>query len=110
MKYVCAVPADQKGPSSLVRSQNLRWGSDEFVYGSVLEVIEITVAQIIGLLVLKICALSTVFALGLHTRWKDVTYLLSKPGLLARSCLAMFVLTPLIAVLLVLGGPWCRRR
>jgi BASS family bile acid:Na+ symporter len=59
-----------------------------------------SVGQIIGLLV-KICALSTVFALGLNTHWKDVTYLLGKPGLLARSCLAMFVITPLIAVLLV---------
>jgi len=61
-------------------------------------------AQIIGLLV-KACALSTVFALGLKTNWKDVTYLLYKPGLLSRSLVAMYVLTPLIAVLLVLVVP-----
>lgn len=58
-------------------------------------------AQIVGLLV-KACAFSTVFALGLNTNWKDVTYLLYKPGLLSRSLVAMYVLTPLIAVLLVL--------
>lgn len=59
-----------------------------------------SVAQIIGLLV-KACALTTVFALGLNTSWKDVGYLLHKPALLLRSLIAMYVLTPLIAVLLV---------
>ena len=58
-------------------------------------------AQIIGLLI-KVCALSTIFSLGLNTNWKDIIYLLYKPGLLSRSLIAMFVLTPLIAVLLVL--------
>jgi len=60
-----------------------------------------SVVQIVGLLI-KICAFSTVVALGLNTYWRDVTYLLSKPGLLLRSLLAMFVLTPLIAVILVI--------
>lgn len=65
---------------------------------------QMSVAQIVGLLV-KVCALSTVFALGLHTSWKDVTYLFSKPGLFLRSILAMYVLTPLIAVLLAIAAP-----
>jgi len=60
------------------------------------------VAQIIGLLV-KLSILSTVFALGLNATWADVTYLLRRPGLFARSFLAMYLLTPLAAVLLVLG-------
>ena len=58
-------------------------------------------AQIVRLMI-KVCALSTVFALRLDTNWKDVTSLLHKPGLLSRSLFAMYVLTPLIAVLLVL--------
>ncbi|MGO9039617.1 MAG: bile acid:sodium symporter family protein [Steroidobacteraceae bacterium] len=63
-----------------------------------------SVAQIVGLLV-KACVLSTVFALGLNTRWKDLTHLFSTPGLFLRSLLAMYVLTPLIAVVLALAAP-----
>ena len=61
-----------------------------------------SLADMIGLL-LRICILSTVFALGLKATWEDVAYLVHKPGLLVRSLLAMYVLTPLIAVLLVLA-------
>lgn len=61
-----------------------------------------SLADIIGLLV-RVCILSTVFALGLKATWEDVAYLVHKPQLLVRSFLAMYVLTPLLAVLLVLA-------
>ena len=59
-----------------------------------------SLAAVVGLLV-KLCIFSTVFALGLNATWKDVAYLLHKPGLFFRSLFALFALTPLIAVLLV---------
>jgi BASS family bile acid:Na+ symporter len=59
-------------------------------------------AQIVGIL-LRGCVLITVFALGLRASWRDVASLVHRPGLLARSLLAMYVLTPLAAVLLVLA-------
>ena len=62
---------------------------------------EVSLADIIGLL-LRVCILSTVFGLGLKATREDLAYLLHKPQLFARSLLAMYVLTPLIAVLLVL--------
>lgn len=58
-----------------------------------------SIGEIIKILI-KACAFSTVFALGLKTSWKDVTYLLYDPGLCLRSLLGMFLITPLIAVLL----------
>ncbi len=63
---------------------------------------EMSPGEIIGLL-LRACILSTVFALGLKATQEDVAYLLHKPQLLLRSLLAMYLLTPLIAVLLVLA-------
>ncbi|PTR17357.1 BASS family bile acid:Na+ symporter [Nitrosospira sp. Nsp2] len=42
---------------------------------------------------------------GLKAAWADVAYLLRRPGLLSRSLLAMYVLTPLAAMLLVLVFP-----
>ena len=62
---------------------------------------EMSPAQIVGL-ALKICILFTIFALGLKAAWADVVSLLHRPGLLLRSLLAMYVLTPLTAMLLVL--------
>src|SRR5215467_11209932 len=44
----------------------------------------------------------SVLALGLKARAADVLYLWHRPGLLLRSFLAMYFVTPLIAVLLVL--------
>jgi bile acid:Na+ symporter, BASS family len=61
---------------------------------------ELSLAQILGLM-LKVCILATVFALGLKARWADVSSLLHRPQLLMRSLLAMYVLTPLVALLLV---------
>src|SRR5208283_2821066 len=58
-----------------------------------------SIGEIIKILITA-CAFSTVFALGLKTSWKDVTYLLYDPGLCLRSLLGMFLITPLIAVLL----------
>jgi hypothetical protein len=62
---------------------------------------DVTLAQTILWLV-KLSVLSTVFALGLNATLKDITYLVHNPGLFARSLLAMYVLTPLVTVLLVL--------
>lgn len=59
-----------------------------------------SITQVIGLL-LSASALSTVFALGLRATADEVAYLLHKPRLLVRSLLAMYVFTPLVAVLLV---------
>jgi bile acid:Na+ symporter, BASS family len=59
------------------------------------------VTRIVGLLV-QLCILSTVFAIGLNATRADVAYLLHKPRLLVRSLLAMYVLTPAIAVVFVL--------
>jgi bile acid:Na+ symporter, BASS family len=56
----------------------------------------------IGLLV-RLSILSTVFALGLNATLEDITYLVHRPGLFVRSLLAMYVLTPLVAGLLVLA-------
>jgi len=56
-------------------------------------------AQIIGVLV-RISVFATVFAIGLGAPLKDVGYLLHKPQLFVRSLLAMYVATPVVAVLL----------
>ncbi len=58
-------------------------------------------AEVIGLL-LQVSALATVFALGLRATADEVAHLAHRPRLLARSLLAMYVLTPLIAVGLVI--------
>lgn len=42
-----------------------------------------------------------ILALGLRTTLADVSYLWRRPGLLARSVLAMYVLVPLVAVVMV---------
>ena len=47
---------------------------------------EMSLADIIGLLV-RVCILSTVFAIGLNATREDVAYLLHKPQLLVRSLL-----------------------
>jgi BASS family bile acid:Na+ symporter len=44
----------------------------------------------------------TVLGVGLDATWQDATHLLRKPGLLARSLLAMFVLMPLLCVAVAL--------
>jgi BASS family bile acid:Na+ symporter len=52
------------------------------------------------LLVLQASILLTVFSLGLKTTTRDLTSLLQRPGLLARSLVAVFVVMPIVAVLL----------
>jgi BASS family bile acid:Na+ symporter len=59
-----------------------------------------SLAQMIALL-LRACIIACVFALGLNATWEDITYLWRRPAQLSRSLLAMYVITPLIAVLLV---------
>lgn len=44
----------------------------------------------------------TVLGMGLAATWADVTYLLRKPGLLARSFVSMFVVMPIICVVIAL--------
>jgi bile acid:Na+ symporter, BASS family len=52
------------------------------------------------LLALQVSILSTVFLFGLKTTVQDLLYLIHRPGLLARSLLAVFVLMPLMVVAL----------
>src|SRR5271170_4905236 len=61
-----------------------------------------SLAHAIPLLV-RACILASVFALGLNATPGDITYLWHRPGLLSRSLLAMYLITPLISVLLVLA-------
>ena len=56
-------------------------------------------------LLVKLSVLATVFCLGLNARLTDIGFLLRQPGKLLRALLAMYVLTPLLAVLLVLFVP-----
>jgi BASS family bile acid:Na+ symporter len=51
---------------------------------------------------LQLSILLTVLGMGLAASWADVTYLLRKPGLLARSFLSMFILMPVICVCVAL--------
>jgi BASS family bile acid:Na+ symporter len=65
-----------------------------------------TLAELVPL-VLKTSILAIVFALGLGARAADLMYLVRRPPLLATSLLAMAVVMPIVAVLLVrtLGLP-----
>ncbi|HKX54238.1 MAG TPA: bile acid:sodium symporter [Nitrosospira sp.] len=65
---------------------------------------ELSLDQIVGL-ALKLCILSSIFGLGLKASWADAASLLYRPELLMRSLFAMYVLTPLTAMLLVLAFP-----
>jgi BASS family bile acid:Na+ symporter len=56
---------------------------------------------VVLLLIGSICLTS--FALGLKATYRDVLFVLQRPALLARSVLAMNVLTPLVAVLVLRG-------
>jgi BASS family bile acid:Na+ symporter len=58
-------------------------------------------AKTILLLALKSSIFLTVASLGLQSKLADVTYLLRKPGLLARSLVAMFVIMPIFAFTVV---------
>ena len=53
------------------------------------------------LILLKIAVGTLIFAIGMGSTLADVTYLWRRPGLLLRSFLAMYVLVPLAAFLLV---------
>ena len=57
--------------------------------------------QQVVILVLQVSILLTVFGFGLETTLHDLQYLLRRPALLARSLLAMFVVMPIVAVILV---------
>jgi bile acid:Na+ symporter, BASS family len=53
------------------------------------------------MLALQVSILSTVLSIGLNATTTDLLYLLRRPGLLARSLLAVFVIMPVLAVALV---------
>lgn len=53
------------------------------------------------MLALQVSILATVFSFGLSTRAGDLMYLVRQPGLLVRSLVAMLVIMPVFAVLLV---------
>jgi BASS family bile acid:Na+ symporter len=50
------------------------------------------------LLGLKVSVFCTVFGFGLDTTARDILYVIRRPGLLARSLIAMFVLMPAVAI------------
>jgi bile acid:Na+ symporter, BASS family len=56
-----------------------------------------TLQQVIGL-ALQVSILMTVFGFGLRTSLDDVLYVVRRPGRLARSLLAIFVIMPIVAV------------
>jgi BASS family bile acid:Na+ symporter len=53
------------------------------------------------LLALQVAIFATVFGFGLQAKLDDVAYVLRRPSLLLRSLLAMFVVMPIVAVILV---------
>jgi BASS family bile acid:Na+ symporter len=53
------------------------------------------------LLALQVSILATVFGFGLKATMDDLLYVVRRPGLLARSLLALFVIMPLLVVTLV---------
>jgi len=55
--------------------------------------------HILGL-AFQVSILCTVFGFGLKATLEDLLYLIRRPGLLARSLLAVFVIMPLFAVAL----------
>ncbi len=59
-----------------------------------------TIQQMV-ILALQASILLTVFGFGLQATWRDMQYLLRRPGLLARSLVSMFVVMPIVAVILV---------
>jgi BASS family bile acid:Na+ symporter len=59
-----------------------------------------TLKQII-LLALQLSILLTVFSFGLKATIQDLLYVFRRPGLLARSLLAVFVILPLVTILLM---------
>lgn len=59
-----------------------------------------TLQQIV-LLAFAVSLLLIVFGFGLEASVQDVVYLLERPGLFTRSVVAMFVIVPVVAVLLV---------
>jgi BASS family bile acid:Na+ symporter len=50
------------------------------------------------MLLLQVSILSTLFALGLKATPADLLYLIRRPGLLARSLLAVFVIMPAVTI------------
>jgi BASS family bile acid:Na+ symporter len=55
----------------------------------------------LAMLALRISIVATVFGFGLKATTADLLYLVHRPGLLARSLLAMFVIMPVVALTLV---------
>jgi BASS family bile acid:Na+ symporter len=60
-----------------------------------------TLQQLV-MLALQVSILLTVFGFGLHATANDMLFLVRRPGLLARSLLAMFVVMPVVALTLAM--------
>jgi bile acid:Na+ symporter, BASS family len=58
-----------------------------------------TPQQIVGL-ALKVSIMLTVFGFGLQATGDDLLYVVRRPGLMARSLVAMFVIMPIVAIML----------
>jgi BASS family bile acid:Na+ symporter len=58
-------------------------------------------ARSLVVLALQVSIIATVFSFGLNARFADLDYLVRRPGLLARSLIAILVIMPVFAVLLV---------
>lgn len=61
--------------------------------------------ETLSLLSIKVSLFAVVVSIGMTSTWRDATWLLRSPGLLARSVLSMQLLVPLLAVLLATRLP-----
>jgi bile acid:Na+ symporter, BASS family len=59
--------------------------------------------MIVGL-ALKASVMLTLFGFGLHAAHEDLPYLLRRPRVLVHSLVAMFVVMPVFAILMLSGG------
>lgn len=57
--------------------------------------------MIAALVTVKLCTAGLIAAIGLGSTFTNVTYLLRRPALLARSLLGMYALVPLLTALMV---------
>ena len=56
--------------------------------------------KVLVILAFRVSIMATVFGFGLRTTLDDLSYLIRRPGLLARSLLAMFGIMPVVALVL----------
>jgi bile acid:Na+ symporter, BASS family len=61
--------------------------------------------ETLSLLLIKVSLFALVAAIGMTSSWRDVTWLVRRPGLLVRSVVSMQLLVPLLALLLATRLP-----